>query len=151
MELIDYRFCEIIPKINMPWAGNASSQFQFQLRFRFLRDLIALNDFMMLRFKRLLPRFIVSRFSNLDQLSEPVVNIFKNRRKKKLYLISIWILHNSNLCNYIIILKYPEANLYMRILSLVRIFNILPPGLIALEDVSPHNDNREWIFFFFLF
>ena len=66
----------------MPWAGNASSQFQFQLRFRFLRDLIALNDFMMLRFKRLLPRFIVSRFSNLDQLSEPVVNIFKNRRKK---------------------------------------------------------------------
>lgn len=47
---IDYRFCKSKNKINIPWAGKDPPS-QFKLRFRFLRDLIALNDFMMLVLK----------------------------------------------------------------------------------------------------
>ena len=60
----------------MPWAGkDPSSPCQFQLRLRFLRDLIALNDLIKLLLKPLSARFNVSKFPNLDKLFEPVLNI----------------------------------------------------------------------------
>jgi hypothetical protein len=56
---------------------------EFQARFRFLRDLIAGNDSMMLLFKLFLLRSKVSRFSNLNKLSKPVIDLLKEREREK--------------------------------------------------------------------
>jgi hypothetical protein len=73
----------VVQKIHVPLAGN-NPLIPFEARFRFLRDLVALNNSMMLLLKLLLLRSKVSRFSNLGKLSKPVVDLLKNCRKKKL-------------------------------------------------------------------
>jgi hypothetical protein len=56
---------------------------EFEARFRFLRDLSAGNDSMMLLFKLLLLRSKVSRFSSLEKLSKPAVDVLKKKKKRK--------------------------------------------------------------------
>jgi hypothetical protein len=65
----------------IPLGGN-DPLIRFEARFRFLRDLTALNNSMMLMLKLLWLRSKVSKFSNLDKLLKPVVNLLKNCRKK---------------------------------------------------------------------
>jgi hypothetical protein len=73
---------KVIWKINIPFAGN-DPPISFEARFKFLRDLTALNDSMMLLSKLLYLRSKVSRFSNLDKLSKPVIDLLKHMKKKK--------------------------------------------------------------------
>jgi hypothetical protein len=75
-------FYKVVQNIHIPLARNNPS-ILFEARFKFLRDLAALNNSMMLLLKLLLLRSKVSRFSNLDKLSKPVVDLLKNYRKKK--------------------------------------------------------------------
>jgi hypothetical protein len=71
-----HSFCKVILRMNIPLGGN-DPVIPFQARFKFLRDLIVLNDSMMLMLKWLSLRSKVSSFSNLDKLSKPVVNVLK--------------------------------------------------------------------------
>jgi hypothetical protein len=74
-------FYKVVQKIHIPLAGN-NPLIPFEARFRFLRDLAALNNSMMLLLKLLLLRSKVSRLSNLGKLSKLVVDLLKNCRKK---------------------------------------------------------------------
>jgi predicted secreted protein len=75
-------FCKVIRNINIPWVGK-DPVILFTARFRFLRDLTAVNDSKIVLSKSLPLRSNVSRFSNIDKLSKPAVDLFKKKKKKK--------------------------------------------------------------------
>jgi hypothetical protein len=75
-------FCKVIRNINIPWVGK-DPVILFTARFRFLRDLTAVNDSKIVLSKSLPLRSNVSRFSNIDKLSKPAVDLLKKKKKKK--------------------------------------------------------------------
>jgi hypothetical protein len=75
-------FYKVIRNINIPWVGK-DPVIPFQARFRFLRDFTAVNNSKIVLLKWLLLRSNVSRFSNIDKLSKPVVDLLKKKKKKR--------------------------------------------------------------------
>jgi hypothetical protein len=75
-------FYKVIRNINIPWVGK-DPVIPFKARFKFLRDLTAVNNLKIVLLKLLLLRSNVSRFSNIDKLSKPVVDLLKKKKKEK--------------------------------------------------------------------
>jgi hypothetical protein len=71
---LDYIYKVFNLEINMPFAGKDPSRL-LSLRIRVLRDVIALNDCMMLMLSLLNPRSNVSSLFHLDKLSKPMIRL----------------------------------------------------------------------------
>jgi hypothetical protein len=74
-------FYKVIRNINIPWVGK-DPVIPFQASFRFLRDLTAVNDSKLVLLKLLSLRSNVSRFSNIDKLLKPVVDLLKKKKRE---------------------------------------------------------------------